>query len=169
MTLPSCSLSLSFSFYLSYQFSFLLLSATSVLSPSLGDLLCSPRLAHSEQLIKQQRLPRRQLCNASYCFVLQAEHLICGEVLALTNNTSASCNVLHRITLFDIIPLEISICSLMNTDCVAIGVISISDASALMKSEKVTGSIELRKTETHSHCLSVLLWRRNILLNGSVA
>ena len=100
---------------------------------------------HTEQLRKQQCLLRWQLCYASRCFVLQAEHLICGEVLALTNNTSASCYVLHCVTLFDIIPLEISICSLMNTDLFAIGVISVSDASQFLKSEKVRGSIELRE------------------------
>lgn len=63
----------------------------------------------------------------------------------MTNNTSASCYVLHCVTLFDIIPLEISICSLMNADLFAIGVISVSDASQLLKSEKVRGSIELRE------------------------
>lgn len=78
---------------------------------------------HIEQLRKQQRLLRRQLCNMSRCFVLQAKHLICGEVLALTNNNSASCYVLHCATSFDIIPLEICVCSIMNTDCFAIGVI----------------------------------------------
>lgn len=102
------------------------------------EIYCAPLASqtHTEQLRKRQRLPRRQLRNASHYFVLQAEHLICGEVLALTNNTGASCCALHCITLFDIIPLEISICGIMNTDCFAIGVISVSDASQLLKSEK---------------------------------
>lgn len=91
---------------------------------------------HNKQLRKQQRLPRRQLCNVSHRLLLQAEHLICEEVLVLTNNTCSSCDVLHCVTLFDIIPLEISVCSIMNTDCFAIGVISFSDASQLLKSEK---------------------------------
>lgn len=54
----------------------------------------------------------------------------------LTNNSGASCYVLHCITSFDIVPLRMSVCTIMNTDCFAIGVISVSDASPLLKSEK---------------------------------
>lgn len=117
-------------------------------------MLRSPRKRALSNWENSQRLPRRQLCNPCHCFVLHAEHLICGEVLALTNNTSASCYVLHCITLFDIIPLEISICSIMNTDyrshrrlwCIS-----------ALEVWKVRGSIELRKLELHFRCLCLLL------------
>lgn len=122
---------------LSCKFVFLTLSATEVLSLHPLEIYCASLASqtHTEQLWKQP-LPRRQLCNASHCFALQAEHLICREVLALTNNTSESFYVLRCISFFDIVPLEISVCSIMNTDCFAIGVISVSDASQLLKPEK---------------------------------
>lgn len=72
---------------------------------------------HTEQLRKLERLPRRQLWSASRCCVSQAERLICGEVFALTNNRSTRCYVPHCITLFDMIPLEVSIFSIMSADC----------------------------------------------------
>lgn len=163
MTLPSRSL-----LFLLVPLLALLISLTSVLSPSLGDLLCSPRLAHSSQLIKKQRLPRRQLCNVSHCFVVQAEHLICGEALALTNNTSASCYVCHCIILWyhpngylDFWYNEHwRFCYRSHLPLWCISALEVC---------KVRGSIELRKMELHFHCLSLLLWRRNISLNGSVA
>lgn len=109
-----------------------------MLSASRGDLLHPLRLTTAR------------------CFVLQAEPFICGEVLTSTNN-SGSCYALHRMTLFDILPLEISICSLMNTDCFAIGVISVSDASQLLKSEKSAAQLNQGKWSCTIHCLSRLL------------
>lgn len=108
------------------------------------EIYCTPLVSqtHIEQLRKHPRLQRRQLRNTSRrvfffsLLFLQAKHLICGEVVALTNNTGASCYLLYSVTHFDISPLGISICSVINTDCFAVGVISASEASRLLMLEK---------------------------------
>lgn len=55
-------------------------------------------------------------------FVLQGKRFICAEVLALTDNSSVSCYILQCITLVGLIPLEVSIGSIVNTDCLALAV-----------------------------------------------
>lgn len=110
-----------------------------MLSASLRDLLRAPRLANVHRAVEAAVVFTKPtaVCEASRCFVSQAEHLICGEVLELSNSPSAnSLCVLHCVTLFDIIRLEVSVCSIMNTDCSAIGVIAFSVVSQCLKSEK---------------------------------
>lgn len=126
-------------------------------APSIpGRFICSPRFSNTHLAFEKTVVfTKMTTVQGVSLLCLGARRLICGEVLELSNITSASrMHAPHCVTLFHIIPLEISICGLMNTDCFASRVISVS--SRLLKPEK--SGAQLNQEEwSRAHCFPRLL------------